>query len=128
MAEKRETRRFPRLKVVIKVQRENIDQEDSGPEDIEVSRNISKGGICLAMSEKLEPNERVLLEIALSEGGSLRLKARVAWVMENVKSQPWEAKQVSYGTGIEFLNISDEDREKIIKLALASQENKRGLK
>jgi len=114
--------------VVIKVQRENIDQEDSGPEDIEVSRNISKGGICLAMSEKLEPNERVLLEIALSEGGSLRLKARVAWVMENVKSQPWEAKQVSYDTGIEFLNISDEDREKIIKLALASQENKRGLK
>ncbi len=79
----------------------------------DITKNISGGGVCIITPEKLEPNERLLLEIDLPTGEIIRSRAKVVWTSK------FEFKggrlETGYETGVEFLDISEHDRELVEK-------------
>jgi c-di-GMP-binding flagellar brake protein YcgR len=123
-----ERRRFRRFKAEVKVRwRKLSENQELGAETEAVSKNISEGGACLTMEKKeVDLGDILLLEIELPNSVKVTATAKVVWVMANIKSQPWEEEQKSYDAGVEFLDISDEDRDKLEKFAFFVSENKGG--
>lgn len=73
------------------------------------SKNISGGGICLPLVQKLEPH--VILKIGFSfsnDDKPMEAMGEVVWVKKREDTQfPFEA-------GIKFINIKPADRDKIL--------------
>lgn len=77
------------------------------------TKNISAGGICLIIYEKVEIDTLLSLTIKLPEENQpILTKGKVAWTKEfrlnSEQTNSWDA-------GIEFVNIKDIDRDKISK-------------
>ena len=105
-------RKFPRVryKCLIKLSR-------SGKEaTIETyTENIGSGGICVVLNEKCKLFENVTLEIFMDgDKNPLLCEGSVVWI---VKRHPMKkSEKVQYDTGIEFKNITEDDRERIEQL------------
>jgi len=105
-------RKFPRVsyRCLIKMTR-------SGKQETvdTFTENIGSGGICVVLEDKCKLFETVSLEIFFDEGEDPVLcEGSVVWI---VKRHPMKrAEKVTYDTGIEFKNISAEDRERITRL------------
>jgi c-di-GMP-binding flagellar brake protein YcgR len=97
-----EQRLYERLTLPIKVNYE----VSTRPRDIKsaISKDISGGGICLSLPEKLLPDTKINIDIKVMQPKSTdyNLKARVAW-SRHVEISAGGAKSVYYDTGIEFL-------------------------
>lgn len=79
------------------------------------TENIGAGGICVLIKEDLGLFQGVDLELTLGENESaIKCGGTVVWVVK--KSDPKQKGVHLYDTGIEFIDIRPEDREKITEV------------
>ncbi len=105
-------RKFPRVsyKCLIRVFREG------DGEVIETfTENIGSGGICVALEKRLGLFEKVEMRIFIEEGTSpVECLGVVVWVVR--KHDQKNKEKNLHDTGIEFQDISEEDRKRIARL------------
>ena len=76
------------------------------------TENIGAGGICVLLKEDLGLFQGVDIELFLGEPTPpIKCGGTVVWVVK--KSEPKQKGSYLYDTGIEFIDIRPEDREKI---------------
>ena len=76
------------------------------------TENVGAGGICVLIKEDLGLFQGVDLELFLEEGKApIKSGGTVVWVVR--KSEPKQKSAHIYDTGIEFIDIRPEDREKL---------------
>lgn len=118
-----EKRKFVRLDVNVRVAWEKIVGETPQPPEKEnVSRNISEGGICIILYEKFDVGDRLKLDIELPTQKKIAATGRIAWINEFAVATPQEKR---YDAGVEFLDISPQDRDEIKKFVFTLL-NKKG--
>lgn len=78
------------------------------------TENIGGGGIRVILEEKLDIFTVVGLELFLEREKPIKCRGRIKWVVEKVN--PLERYPLLFDTGIEFVEISDCDREYVLKL------------
>ena len=105
-------RKFPRAnyKCLITI------KQKSGSKSISTNtENIGAGGICVIIEENLGLFQGVNLDLSLENGDTpIKCAGTVVWV---VKKRPDTKKEpYCYDTGIEFVNIDDNQRERIVKI------------
>lgn len=101
-----EKRRFPRLKAGVAVEFRRLTEPRQRLEG-SLSRDLSAGGVCLTANRFLARDSRlVLLFTPAGVGRQLRAVARVSWVRERPIGDLCDL-------GLEFAEISDQDREAI---------------
>jgi len=107
----RERRRFVRLDLNVNVKWRKIDQVEEIKEN--TAKNISIGGICLIVEEKLNEGDYLELKINLPNQKEIHAYGRVVWIDE------YEILGAEYGkkydAGIEFLKIKEEDQQELEK-------------
>jgi len=111
-----ERRRFPRLGFNVEVECKIINGVESEPGHLQ-TKNIGAGGICLVSLDEFKVGNN--LELIFSLPGitnQIHAVGRVVWLVPfNVGST---LTSRAYDAGIEFVNISDDDREKINQFVL----------
>ena len=76
------------------------------------TENVGAGGICVLIKEDLGLFQGVDLELFIDEGKTpIKSGGTVVWVVK--KSEPRQKGSYLYDTGIEFIDIRPEDREKL---------------
>ena len=106
-----ERRKFPRLNAVVNVEYSIIGE---GPlKYTESTKNIGAGGICLIVYEEIKINTLLSLKFFLPDSNEpIQAKGRVVWKGEFSISSDQIRR---YDLGIEFVEIGEEDRERISK-------------
>jgi len=75
------------------------------------TQNLGGGGVCVILDQGLEKLSQVGLRLALANSQKpIECDGRVVWI---VRSQEPATHKVSFDTGIEFINLSSEDRARI---------------
>jgi len=70
--------------------------------------NVSIGGAAICHSQKYyRTNQLICLELLISEGNSIITDARIRWI------SPTSIDAKMYKLGIEFVGMSDADKEKL---------------
>jgi c-di-GMP-binding flagellar brake protein YcgR len=111
-------RKYPRLDVNVNIHwQKTIKPGNSTSESRDVTKNISAGGICLIVYEKVEVDDRLKLEFELPTQKLIRCDGRVAWVKEFEIIGRENAKR--YDIGVEFFDINAEDRDEIKKFVFS---------
>jgi len=113
----RERRKYPRLDANVGVGYKHTKEE--APLTTTQSHNISAGGICLSSLDKFEVGDTLKLAFSLpGQGGEIGVLGKVKWVKELTVGDIDKSK--AYDLGIEFVNIQEGDRYKIIDFVLNS--------
>jgi c-di-GMP-binding flagellar brake protein YcgR len=109
---KKEIRReFPRLEFNVEFKHWVLN-EPSPKLRNNKGKNISAGGICIMIFEKLKIGALLKLELSLRDADKPTIiKGKVVWI-EEVVIYPHKT-QVYYNCGIEFIDISLRDQENI---------------
>jgi len=105
-------RRFPRVSCQCLI---TIGKKSSERAFLTRTENIGVGGICVVLDKNLGIFSEIELELALKDNNSsIKCRGNVAWV---VKSQILKdgTPLTNFDTGIEFVNISEADRQRIEK-------------
>ena len=100
-------RRFPRANYKCVV---TLRQEGKPSTLSTVTENIGLGGICILLEKSFDIFSTVELEISLDDGKSpVRVQGTVVWVVRrrDVKKGP------NFDTGVEFSDISPEDKARL---------------
>jgi len=107
-----ERRKYPRLKFNVDVDYKILRENGFIATKVE-TKDIGAGGICIVSLEKFDVGNSLSLKFSLP-GVNKPIKAigRVAWVAEFSVGGDTPS-HTAYDTGIEFTEISDDDREKI---------------
>ena len=105
-----EKRRFARLDIKALVKWEKITPDgDSTLNDLDTMRNVSRGGIRLTVSRKLQKGDMLSVSIKLPAQKNISVKGRVVWIKEiNLSTL---AKNPEFDIGVEFIDIKEKDRE-----------------
>jgi len=74
------------------------------------TENISAGGVRIIIGEKINTGAIVTMEVHLKDK-KIMCKGKVVWVVD--KKSPYRKGVFYYDTGIEFCEMSDEDRSAI---------------
>ncbi|MFQ5953124.1 MAG: PilZ domain-containing protein [Candidatus Omnitrophota bacterium] len=105
-------RRFPRVnyKCLIRI-------SEGGREEVidTFTENIGAGGICVVLEKGFDLFEKVGLEVSL--GGSdepIHCDGSIVWVVKRHPAKKTE--KLKFDTGIEFINIQENDRERVSRL------------
>ena len=99
-----EKRRFPRVHSEMKIRYRLLRSADlSFVDDEAVSRDMSLGGLALAISHPLVKDDMLKIEVVDGEAQGLRAYAEVAWASES-------------SAGLRFMGILDTDRERLQEL------------
>ena len=103
-----EGRRFPRVKSKCQLFIQSV--EGKSPISA-LTENIGLGGVCVILKEPLGKLSRIRLSLELEDAvAPIDCEARIVWCVE---SREWGSDTRSYDTGIEFLNLSDQDRKRV---------------
>ncbi|MDD4879019.1 MAG: PilZ domain-containing protein [Candidatus Omnitrophica bacterium] len=79
------------------------------------TENISAGGICVILEKGLLKNTPVEVEILLSEDPiPVRCSGKVAWTIR--RNEYAKKKPSQFDTGIEFTDITDEDKARLKRI------------
>ena len=79
------------------------------------TKNISIGGICMSIDEKLALHDQVSLEIELPGlSASINAKGEIVWVKEN-RSQSGRAGIRHFDVGIEFKDLAPKGKSLLFK-------------
>jgi len=106
-----ERRKFSRLALSVGINYKILGNE-AGQEDLGISKNISKEGICVMVNEQVEIGDILSLDINLPGGqGTIHTKGKVKW-RNFMGSQDQKSR---WDVGCEFVDISDADKELISK-------------
>ncbi len=116
-----EKRRFPRFEIAVGVRWAGIfpDTRLGKVEEADMTKNISEGGICLIVEDKLVVGDRLQLKIELPGGKVVNAVGRTVW-RDSVDVSLGKDKK-SHRVGIEFLNIPSQHREEIKGIVLSSR-------
>ena len=88
------------------------------------TENIGAGGICVVISEDLGLFQGVDLELYLEEARPpIKCGGTVVWVVK--KNEPKQKGVYLYDTGIEFIDVRPEDKEKISEVVEEILESRR---
>jgi c-di-GMP-binding flagellar brake protein YcgR len=99
-----ERRKFSRLNILVDVSYAKKDSLSS--DNLTLTKNISKGGICFVGYEKLNESDVIDLKIFLpGEKLPIAATAKVVWVKEFVIGDP--SRGVRYDVGVEFIAIQE---------------------
>ena len=101
-----EKRKFPRLPLTVKVKYEVLKVSPLRAEETQ-SKDVSAGGICLVVREKI--NIGALLRLKLSLHGEVNfiiVKGTVVWA-EEFSVNDYKA----YDCGIEFIDVDPQDKK-----------------
>lgn len=105
----REKRRFIRFDIALKVS--YIIQKDPKAEKIGTTRDVSAQGMQLLTGDKLEVGDKVDLKIFVPEAlNPAHMKGIVVWSRESDN-----AKSHSYGSGIDFEKIEEDNKNTFLK-------------
>ena len=103
-----EKRNFPRI------QKEcGISVNETGQNEVfhSVTENIGLGGLCTNLSKPLEPFAEVRVKLILKPNDQpFECKAKVGW---SIKHRDFDPKLVHYDVGLEFIDLSDENRARL---------------
>jgi len=102
-----ERRKYPRHVCELDITYRVLDRDDEAV--LSVSRNISRGGICLAVPEKLLNGTLLLLHISI-QGKLQEVKGEIAWCKEI--STPSSQKR-AFEVGVRFLDLSEKNWTKV---------------
>ena len=104
-----ERRKFIRLNINVEIKYSLVNS--SPAERVAQTKDIGAGGICFLANEPLKKGDILEIKFLLPEvPPNVHAKGRVAWIKPfSVASD----KNISYDTGIEFIDITDEDRKRI---------------
>jgi c-di-GMP-binding flagellar brake protein YcgR len=108
---KAEKRKFPRLSFDVELKYKVLNSPSPKTQESRV-KNISTGGLCIMILEKVKIRTPLKLEISLPhEDKPIVAKGKVAWVekLTIVSTETY----VSYDCGVEFVDISPQDQESI---------------
>lgn len=104
-----ERRRYPRLDINVDIEWKKISAAAANAVIKGVSKNISEGGICLLVYEKLNTGDILSLDIKLPSGRMIHSRGKVAWIREfEIIGQETER---SYDAGIELIDVNEEDKK-----------------
>ncbi len=120
----RERRKFPRIEMEIIVRYKIL----STPEKQlhAKTKNISAGGVCLVTREKMKLETVVAMEIRFPKMKEpILITSRVIWCNES-RLGPNPAGHMRFDNGIEFTQISEADRQQIIKYVETELEKEKG--
>lgn len=100
-------RRFPRVKYQCIVA---LKQAGDTASVAVFTENIGMGGVCVLLEKGLDIFSPVELDLTLDDGkGPLHVKGTVVWVVRRRELR----KGPSFDTGVEFANLSIEDKARI---------------
>jgi len=100
-------RRFPRAKYKCVV---NLHQSGGASAISAVTENIGMGGICVLLNKGLDIFSPVELDLTLDDGkGPLQMKGTIVWVVQRKEFR----KGSTFDTGVEFAELSPEDKARI---------------
>ena len=105
-------RKFPRAKhrCLLRIAKEG---EEGKIETF--TENIGAGGICVVVSRAFEIFDNVALELELDDGKApIACKGSIVWVVRCHPAKEEEA--LAFDTGVEFVNITAEDRSRILRM------------
>ena len=104
-----ERRQFPRLAATVDIGYNILDKKQA--EEKTVTKNISSGGICLIVYEKIPIGTPLALSLHISDiNCTIKAKGKVIWSSYFTVGQD---KRERYDLGIEFTEIAESDRQKI---------------
>ncbi len=107
-----ERRKFPRLNLSVDIEYSVIGKE-SYLKGEGSTKNISSGGICVIVYEKIDIGDILSLVINLPAGERpIQTEGRVVWIGDFILS---EEKISSWDAGIEFTGISEDDSQRLSK-------------
>lgn len=109
-----ERRKFPRLLLNVGVEYTILDEADSSSAETYI-KNISAGGLCIILLEPLCVGARLNLRFLLPElNNEIKTECRIVWSREFIIGEG-QSQTKGYEAGIEFINISSEERNTINK-------------
>lgn len=104
-------RKFPRLQVKCDVL---VKEQNTSNVLTTVTENIGGGGICVLLNKAIPSFSHVNLKLELDDPhpAPIECTGKVVWC---IRRHVLHHDQTHFDTGIEFLNIKPEDRERIRK-------------
>ena len=115
----KENREFARLDLNVKVDWKKINETTKPKQEFsDKTKNISAGGLCLVVYEKLNIGEKVQIEMELPSKEVINAEGKVVWISEYEISGREE--ETIYDIGVEFVKISQKERDEINKFVFAS--------
>lgn len=106
-----EKRKFPRLPLNVGVKYEISKLTVSKKKSIQ-TKNISSGGICIVALEEIAEGTIIDFTFALpNDDKIINAKGKIVWIKEFSVGD--ENNNKAYDLGVEFIQISKSDREKI---------------
>ena len=116
-----EKRRFRRTDYNTNVTWKSLTTPSRGTAVIpDITKDISAGGIRLALYEFLEIGTKLELEFSIGTEKIIKVKGWVKWI-ERIKMTNDDRTTVGYYVGIEFLDISKEDKAFIDKFVFRAR-------
>ena len=112
---RRERRRFRRIRVALPIRYEVMLSATvvSGAWNTVASEDMSEGGMCLRMYERLALLTRLKFEIPLRHpDGLIRGTGEVRWTQE----EPRSGARRTFRAGVQFVQISPQDLERLLHL------------
>ncbi len=111
-----ERRQFVRLSILTDVAYNK--KETSEKEKVSFTKNIGGGGICLIAYEEVAVSDVLELKISLSEEKApITILGKVVWVKKFSIGDSFRGER--FDVGVEFINISASDKQKIDKYVFA---------
>ncbi|HQP91983.1 MAG TPA: PilZ domain-containing protein [Candidatus Omnitrophota bacterium] len=108
-----ERRKYPRLAIDVNVNWKKVESKGPKTSKKELTRNISEGGVCMVVDEPVRKGDIIELDLELPNSRIIHANGRVAWASEfDIIGGKVEQK---YDIGIEFIGLSDADRQEIKK-------------
>lgn len=119
-----ERRRFVRIPVNVPV-RYNLSKGINNPK-VAMTNDISTGGICITIKEKLSPNCTIDLEIEPEKSSTpILAKGQIVWVKETAKQK--NAGDIRYfNIGVEFREILPKEKERLYNFIKGLKETNSG--
>ncbi|MFH0790852.1 MAG: PilZ domain-containing protein [Candidatus Omnitrophota bacterium] len=106
-----ERRNFPRLNFRVDFKYNILNKTRFKDEPAE-TKNLSEGGICIILLKKVDIGDKLNLKFYLPETNTaIKTTGRVVWTQEFTIGTI--DTSTAYDVGIEFTDISQEDRHKI---------------
>ena len=106
-----ERRRYARLNALVDVAYNRHPHEPETESLLRLSKNISKGGICLIVYDELKKDDLLDLKIFLPDTNNpVEAMGQVVWASEFIIGDKIGKR---YDVGIEFVKISDKDKDRI---------------
>lgn len=119
MWESLDHRKFPRLNINCDIE---IRKAKTPLHFSTITENIGAGGVCVILSRELDRHAGVLLKLHLPDGlPVVECSGKICWAIRN---RTFSRAESEYDTGIEFLEIREEDRERIRRIVKHGEKGK----